>query len=1144
MADSTNNTITNIRTTINAEDRTKEEKSENNVEQKEKKEEVKEDGKKEDKSKEQQKIPEIGFDVGTVEKVMGRTIFSLPEREPERMAITLPIDIKYNLLVHESAGDYENSFMDRKGYLNVGRNLFQVGWIRIDDDTARFRARAIERAFCINAPHKSKMRNKFDPTYLREGNGFTCYIIEDVSYLSKNKRIPKSETDVDNINLNIDMDDDEKRKTISDAVKSSGGTPSTEELRRTLTMHTKLIRSYKRMVIDDSVPAAGYYLFDNLKMYVENYENKKTSIMCMDSVSLEFDYRAAMYNIGFAEAKMFSDDLFEFTRVFNRIPEVNKISKDFHQFGKGEFLATLNIHSGIYAAINLRILTASGIDSIYLHGIEIATTGDNINTNDVLRALQYLKNSIRYTARALNCEVEHEIAYCQGLHSAWHLHSHTDEGGWIRKVHSYVKYPSSHGYLRCDPGNATQRYRMEGTWLEEKGKEILDKYLCFAYCSVMADPGMEINGCQLPTIALRSDFGDKTGDVSYEQFKDVVIDGNRDNIKGEACANDFNQILRTINNWMINLKYLYATCQNITCGASDPTATLQRKVLSIKFKHLSRKSHVLPYSWVEISGISMYRHMECVVKSVYNIFDSTYMNFFDNTIDIGFLTQKYREYGLMTPKDSIIFRLGKHSPRFCGAHYIMNSAYHTSDGLSSMKYVPLNPQGQDNHIKNKIIFASNDWSNCAGMRWVLPHTTIPHQCEGTVFVDDVQIRYIHQQECGQLPSIKSFMDLGIYIQIIGAPLENVYVDIGSTKKNPTYTPEALWNVLRRSNELSTLQESDSEISSVQWGNIYGDTYKERPNYAKDIISIGKHTQLIEPVEGEYLRAVHYTKGDQLSEINRLSDIKKLSKTEQTIAKGLENITTSTKPASHPQNILSDKLGYELANRKVAWQGGGLAVIREGEEGTVGGPNLNTKRDSATSEETFYSATNNDPSTMGIYIPSLVGATIHKPAPSTQIKTKMKGDEVINEREQCTKIDVEDKITDTKEEKEAAQPKEWIVSPDVLTKTLMDIKQVRKSKKGRFTDNQHKNMRDLKEYIISMYEGMSNNDFSNFKNKFSYNAVDKYAGFVRDSGFHDIKLGGLSKLVGVRQDSIIKSLEEVGDSKKEHSRPFNKRTQSQ
>lgn len=819
------------------------------------------------------------------------------------------IGIKYGISVISEPGDFDNDYNYRRRWLDCGDHLFFKGWIEIKRDTRIHRKREIHRAFCIVAPHHVQMKNSKDVLYKREGKGYVCYIIEDVSYIPKTFRAPAPNSKINDLIFN-DTDSAKERLDLLLNQCTSGVTDVGEQERQAyLKTYTKLVKSYHNLKLDECVPVAGWYPYQSLIDSIDAYNNKKTSTVCTASVSLEFDYRAAMYNIGFCMAKCFSDDGFDFLEFFNKIPTICKVTKDYNTFSRGDFLATLSINEGIFGAINLRILAYSGVDYVYLHGVEVASVIENLSSNQVLQALNYLKGSIMYTANELSCEAEHMMAFAQGLHSAWHLHSHTDEGGWIRQVHSHVRYPRSHGYLKCDKEMVNTSYSMTTGWLRELGKKILDVYLCYAYCSTLADPCMTINGHILPVIALRRDYDGKSGIISYEQFKKAVHRNDTAGIEKRVSLSDFKQARMMFDYWAINLKNLFATCLKYNSGTSDIIPVFNPKVFLQIDHHFSTKTCIIPFSWIEPTGIAMYRHARCPIMPVCSIFDNGVLDFMQNIHNVGYTNMRRNSYGTMQPGDIMTLQLGKHSPRYCGAHYIMNYVYSPYNGLSSSYYNKRDAAGRYVSIKARSIFTSRDTKNCENMRWVLPHSTIPNPAECVVYQNDVLWTYEHNDARCEMPSIASFSDGLIKVTIVPEVPSLGYWDMGKAQQIHKYVNRALFNTIRENCDEAVLEGERKFKSGITWLRKNVSALPDRQSGRDIPVSQGKSatgTLSMPPT----IRAVNYGQADQQREVKRAADITTQFEIERAQNLGREDMTAAFRPGD---KVIIDEPTHE-ANR--------------------------------------------------------------------------------------------------------------------------------------------------------------------------------------------------------------------------------------
>lgn len=1079
------------------------------------------------------RFEQLGISRGSHVGPDNRVMFEVPAKPDMGTTYVKDCEIKYNSCVLTSAADYDNSFRDRLNYIDIGRNLFQHGWTYIERDPEHHRKRSISRAFCVNAPHEIETVNKHDSTFKRTGNGFTCYIIEDTTYVAKKMRCPKLNTNLDNINFNADDEVGQNYDRLLDACTIPTYTVDSTMREQFDRSHARLIQSTIKMVIDNGVPIAGYYQYDHLIECIEHYNNKKTSTACIESMNIEFDYRAAMYLIGFTEAKLFSDDNFKFNYVFNAVPNVSRLTKDYNQFSRGEFLATLNIHQDIYAAINLRILARAGVDCIYLHGIEIAAIVENVTVGEILKAIQYLRSSIMYTAKLLGCETEHDIAYCQGLHTAWHLHAHTDEGGWIRKVHNYVRYPCSHGYLKCDPLNATLKNVMIGSWLEERGKIILDKYLCYAYCSTLADPGMTLNGYPLPTIALRSDFGDRTGIVTFDQFKAAIINNDQSGISSQCKASDFDIIAITFRTWLVNLKYLYATCQGLSCGSSDPEKTIQNKVMNMPQKHFARKASVMPYSWIEVSGIAMYRHMSCALRPVYTIFNCGVLTLFEGIANVGYLKEFYKRHGSMLPDERVVFRLDQHSPRYSGIHYMLSSAYDPKDGLAGAKYLDHHSNGEMNPIELKIINAHNDWQSCTHMRWTLPHTTIPHPCEGVVFMDDVLVRYIHTAKSGMMPSIYSIQQDGVRTVIYARVLENKYNDIGKAKKCTTYINEGLWNLIRRASGLTPLQQGEHEASQIIWPN-QENSYQDRPMTQEEVKAIDGPITTARIDNRRLLRAANYTRQDQQIEIENINRTARDNRVRDAISMGRANITTEYRAGDRrvredPQQRIAIDTAVTPIDTQSSTASTTNTTTDNVQHAYVPNPVFaahDNTRMATMPAATFASTPSN---TSDIFNVRPTSYTPYKGGSVCMSQLEQRSDTLptsLPSHTQQAPHFVSSPMRSFTHTEHHSSPSNWPVSPLVLNNIIDKARIVLDKHRLDMHDNENKNVKMLKGYLSDIVRGINTNDFGELLIKHKTNGINDFAKFLAGSNFDRLKIDELDSLKDMGHRELVERFNQV------------------
>lgn len=824
----------------------------------------------------------------------GPTHYTIVTQKQGNIPYSEKVGIKYGICVINEPGDYDNDYNYRRRWLDYGDYLFFKGWIEIKRDSRIHRKRTIHGAFSIVAPHHVQMKNSKDVLYKREGRGFVCYIIEDVSYIPKTFRAPAPNSKINDLIFNSTDTASDRLDLLLNQCSNCVTEVGENERQAYLKTYTKLVKSYHNLKLDECVPVAGWYPYQSLIDSIDAYNNKKTSTVCTASVSLEFDYRAAMYNIGFCMAKCFSDDGFDFLEFFNKIPTICKVTKDYNTFSRGDFLATLSINEGVFGAINLRILAYSGVDYVYLHGVEVASVLENLTSNQVLQALNYLKGSIMYTANELSCEAEHMMAFAQGLHSAWHLHSHTDEGGWIRQVHSHVRYPRSHGYLKCDKDMVNTCYSMTTGWLRELGKKILDIYLCYAYCSTVADPCMTINGYVLPVIALRRDYDGKSGIISYEQFKKAVHRNDTAGIEKRVALCDFKQARMMFDYWAVNLKNLFATCLKYNSGTSDIIPIFNPKVFLQIDHHFSTKTCILPFSWIEPTGIAMYRHARCPIMPICTIFDNGVLDFMQNIHNVGFTNMRRNSYGTMQPGDVMTLQLGKHSPRYCGAHYILNYVYSPNNGLSSSYYNKRDAAGRYVSIKSRSIFTNRDIKNCESMRWILPHTTIPNPAEGVVYQNDVLWTYEHNDARSDMPSIASFSDGYIKITVTPETPTIGYWDMGKAQQIHKYVNRALFNTIRESCDEAVLEGERKYKSGITWLRKSVSTIPDKQSGRDIQATQGKAatgTLSMPPT----IRAVNYGQADQQREVKRAADVTTQFEIERAQNLGREDMTAAFRP---------------------------------------------------------------------------------------------------------------------------------------------------------------------------------------------------------------------------------------------------------
>jgi hypothetical protein len=380
------------------------------------------------------------------------------------------------------------------------------------------------------------------------------------------------------------------------------------------------------------------------------------------------------------------------------------------------------VHSGMYNNNDeyvtlMQLIGESGVETA-IHIDDFMPMAGNMLRGLTLGAYCLrLASLVVVTADSLGAGNLHALAFCRGVNCALELNSHTEEGGWIRRVLKNATYPTPHGilsttmlesgFLGVSPSAIcpTQIVR----------KVVCDALLVLGYASTCADPGNDANDGPL-----------------------ILQCGTYRVNPSTGTASEFNGIIPSVKLWYNRLTQNFASLFNLSCSEIADYGSLPRMETIGGDRHLEGKAYILPFFWVEPVGIECSKD---VTTSYYSAFgrlaDDTDLPVFASKTVVKARNYSERK-GRVSSGSQVMVVLEQTRLRNNGFSYIYNSLYNPEDGLATLQRMSVPQRG----IMADPLFMA-DGPDYGNSLWGVWDSCIPNPMNGIVDSQGVGILYTY-----------------------------------------------------------------------------------------------------------------------------------------------------------------------------------------------------------------------------------------------------------------------------------------------------------------------------------------------------------------------------------------------------------------
>jgi hypothetical protein len=343
----------------------------------------------------------------------------------------------------------------------------------------------------------------------------------------------------------------------------------------------------------------------------------------------------------------------------------------------------------------LALFGEAGVDNVtVLSDYVPGTTGNVLTGRGLSKFCWRVALNVLNSAQECLCFGSHYTAFFSGMTAVVTLNSHTDEGGWIRRMFRKVQYPRSTGIV-SGMGREFIGFPLQ----ESVPKEDTLRILCGLYLGTAAlihPADILVNGrtsvyerTEVPTQRL-SDFGTLTSDVMsvMNKWRDLICDQY-------GLHHDASSDLGAYYNYLRN-----------------PGAD----------RHMDTDVFV-PFFWIETSPLITMEIDGYWLPARLSKVTTLPLFSARNVHHTGYAVDKK---GRIPPRSAVWLERNPTTFRKEGASYLLSSAYSPDNGLGQFVLEP----DLDGRAPPAMAFVDGGNVNLANMRWITPHNPMPCPVEG------------------------------------------------------------------------------------------------------------------------------------------------------------------------------------------------------------------------------------------------------------------------------------------------------------------------------------------------------------------------------------------------------------------------------